>query len=393
MRVLVVSHLYPAEADPLRGSFVAEQVRALSKTTDVRVLSGAYELEADVEARREGVPVRYLALPWRAELPSKVALAIAAAAYRRKLVRWFSRHAGEVDIVHAHYGFPDGFAAVSAARRFGLPVVVTLHGDDANLQFRLPVVGRALASAVGRADRIVCVSERMKREVAELMPRLAERLVALPNGYDATDIGYQPKDELEHLLFVGALLPVKNPEVVLRAYARVADEIAVPLVIAGDGPMAHWLRHHAMDLGVADRVQFLGAVPHSRVGGLFRHAKALLLPSAHEGMPIVVIESLATGTPVIASGVGGIGELVTDERFGELVPPGDVDALAAAIRRVCERDYDAETIASHAPVWSWDDNARRLERIYAEAISSRRREAKPPAAASEAQSPPRKAVR
>lgn len=371
MRVLVISHLFPAEDDPLRGIFVRDQARALALTHTVRVLSGVYDRDADEESVLDGIPVRYLAVPWPSRMPSRIAPVLAARRYAAKIDRWLTRNPGTADVVHAHGGYPDGAAAVWTARKHGLPVVVTLHGD-ANLQLRLPLVGRMLARSLSRADRIVCVSERARADLAALQPRLAPLLVTVPNGYAADEIAYAPKPATRHLLFVGALSPVKNPEVLLRAYSRVAEEIDLPLVIAGDGPMAHWLRHYALELGIDERVRFLGNVPHDRIAPLYHAAEALVLPSAHEGMPIVVVESLATGTPVVASDVGGIREVVTDERFGRLVPPGDEGALAEALRDIAATDFDAERIAEEAPVTSWAENARRVGRMYEDAVRERK---------------------
>lgn len=365
MRVTVVSHLYPSEREPLRGTFVAEQVRALAERVEVDVICPVFGGE-DERATREGVEVRYLGLPWPKRLPSKVSLTITAAAYRRRLLEVL-RTRPRPDVIHAHYGFPDGVACVRVARELGVPCVVTLHGDDANVQMRLPGVGSVMAHALEEADAIVCVSEAMRKEVAKRHPRLASKLVTIPNGYDAATIGFEPKLPAEHLLSIGALLPVKAPELLISAYARIAKETPLDLVLAGTGPLEEDLRAQARHLGIRSRVHFLGRLEREQVAAELRRAKALVLPSRHEGMPIVVLEALATGTPVVASAVGGIPEVVADDRFGLLVPKDDEGALAEALREAISREWDETEIASAAPILTWEENAEEVLDLYAKA--------------------------
>lgn len=371
MRVSVISHLFPSDAEPLRGPFVAEQARALQAHADLCVVCGEYS-GSDRSASVDGVPVRYLGVPWVKGLPSKAALVVSAAAYLRRVNAWLSSPRRTPDLIHAHYGFPDGVVGCLAAKRLGVPAVVTLHGDDANIQMRMPVVGSMVASALGSASAIICVSEAMRTALVERFPGLAEKAVTVPNGYDARDIGFGDRPPAEYLLFVGTLLPVKNPDLLLRAYAAVAPTTSLDLAIAGEGPMAPALRRLASELGISHRVRFLGRLSHQKVGEAMRRAHALVLPSSHEGMPIVVVEALASGTPVVASAVGGIPELVRDEGLGLLVEPGDQWALERALRDAVSRGWSASSVASRAPVLTWDENARIIAGIYERALGASR---------------------
>lgn len=377
MRVTILSHLFPSTDEPLRGPFVAEQARALSAYAEVDVVCGEYH-GTDRTGHYDGIPVRYLGLPRNEHLPSKLALLLSAATYVRKARAWLGGQTRQPDIVHAHYGFPDGVVGMSVARSLGVPGVVTLHGDDANIQLAMPVVGGAVATALASASAIVCVSEAMRTQVAAAHPALADKLIAVPNGYDTRDIGIGLLPDAEArdgvggrgpLLFVGALLPVKNPDLLVRAYARAAGRIGRPLHIAGEGPMRAEIEELAAALGVSDRVRFLGRLSRAEVGEAMRRAHALVLPSRHEGMPIVVIEALASGLPVVASAVGGIPELVRDPGLGVLVDPGDERALADALAVTSAHQWDRRSIAARAPVLTWQDNARILAGIYDRARS------------------------
>ena len=132
------------------------------------------------------------------------------------------------------------------------------------------------------------------------------------------------------LAFAGRLTRQKSLEVALEALAR---NEGVELLLAGDGDERPTLERRAAELGVSDRVRFLGALPRQRVLELFRAVDAAVLSSSWENFPHTVVEALAVGTPVLATSAGGVGEVLYDGRNGLLVPPGDVDAFAAAVRR------------------------------------------------------------
>ncbi len=297
---------------------------------------------------------------------------MAAWSYYRKALAWLSRPENQPDIIHAHYGFPDGVVGSAVAKALGVPCVVSLHGDDANLQLRLPVAGRLIAHSLSKADALIAVSEAMRRDVAERFPSLAPLLVRIPNGYDAGAVHFAPHLPAEYFLFVGTLLPVKNPDILVRAYARIAHTTGLDLAIAGEGPLEDEVRELAEELGVARRVRFLGRLAHEDVGHALRRAQALVLPSSHEGMPIVVLEALATGTPVVASAVGGVPELVhDDERLGVLVPPDDEEGLVRGLLRALTRSWNEDEIRDEAPILTWAENAERVLGVYQRVMERR----------------------
>jgi glycosyltransferase involved in cell wall biosynthesis len=277
---------------------------------------------------------------------------------------WRALRGEAADVLHAHYAFPDGVVGVAVARAKGIPCVVTLHGTDANRQMKRRLVGPLIARAIGRADRIVCVSNRMESELRNAFPRLADRLATVKNGYSPDFIYFQKKPSADYFLFVGNLEPVKNPDILIEAFARIADHTKRDLLVVGDGPMADEIARMADRLGVSGRVRMAGTLLRPDLREAYRSAVALVLPSRSEGMPIVVSESLATGTPVVASDVGGISELVTSDRLGILVPPNDVEALAAGMLAADTREWDEEEIAREAPIVSWADNAERVVALY-----------------------------
>ena len=146
-------------------------------------------------------------------------------------------------------------------------------------------------------------------------------------------------------VFVGRLTTQKGLPVALEALREVSD---AQLVLVGDGPERDRLRQLAGSLGVTRRVSFAGALPRDGVLRRLAGARAALLPSLWENLPHAAVEALSVGTPVVATTVGGVPEVVHDGVNGLLVPPGDAAALAAAMRRVVEDDALRDRLAAGA---------------------------------------------
>ncbi len=361
LRVLVVSHMYPRSETDTLGIFVREQVESLSVLADVSVVVGRYGNLSD--ATSEQPHITQVSLPLRRGLPSVFRVAMAVRPYYRKALR-VAEETGPYDIVHAHYGVPDAVVGVRLGRALGVPTVVTLHGSDFNRQFAFPFVGRAYSRQVAQADAIIGVSEAIATGMQQTHPSARGRVLHLANGYSSAEIHPHPIRCPRYLLFVGSLTPRKHPDVLLEAFARIADHTDLDLVLVGDGPMAGPLVSRARELGIAARVRFEGFRAHTELDSYLAEAAALVLPSTSEGMPIVVNEALASGTPVVASRLPGIEQQVRSDEWGILVPPADVDCLVDALLEAVTRRWDYAQISALCGVPSWDDYARSLVHLY-----------------------------
>ncbi len=227
--------------------------------------------------------------------------------------------------------------AFERARRRGL-----VEGDVGAFQatgggLTAGVLRLARDTELKRAAHVFCPSAWL-RELAISWGVSAERVSVLPNPAPIVD-GLAGKEELRSALglegptlaFAGRLTAQKALGVSLEAVAQVDG---VSLVLAGDGPDREALEHRAAELGLGQRVRFLGALPRERVLELFRAADAAILSSDWENFPHTVVEALAVGTPVVATAVGGVPEVVCDGANGLLVPARDTSALAGAVRRL-----------------------------------------------------------
>jgi glycosyltransferase involved in cell wall biosynthesis len=244
-----------------------------------------------------------------------------------------------------------GDVAYERARRFGLFADGLEEFQDAR-GIRLELLRRARVAALGRARAAVFPSAYL-RDVATGWGLGSVRLEVVPNP--APDVAeLAPRAELRRSLGVegpllataGRLTPQKALDV---AFAALQELAGATLLVVGDGEERARLEQSARTLAVADRVRFLGARPREEVLRVLRAADAAVLSSDWENFPHAVVEALAVGTPVVATTVGGVPEVVQDGVNGLLVPPGDGAALAVALRRVLGEPELRERLAAAAP--------------------------------------------
>jgi glycosyltransferase involved in cell wall biosynthesis len=394
MRVLMLSHMYPSPVNPTAGIFVHEQVRALrSLGHDVRVVSpkgwappllsrwGAYRDVPSVDTV-EGVPVLYprkLTLPRNLLGPYNCDAMLWA--IRKPLLRVHRRW--PFDVIHAHMLVPDGWAAAAVGAELEVPVVATGHRADV---LDVPARGARHAAQVERAvetiDQVVTVS-RAIGDAAEALGRPRRAIRVVPNGAD-TQVFYPrerraarerlglPPDE-PTISYVGKLVPRKGVDTMVEAMGVLAarrDPVPL-LVVAGIGELRGAMEARASELGVGDRIRFLGKVPHEEVPWVMATGDVFVLPSLSEGLPTVVCEAMACGLPVVATAVDGTPEAVRDGETGYLVPPREPKALADALGRVLDDADGAERMRERAleialQIYTWDANAHSYDAIYAE---------------------------
>lgn len=246
------------------------------------------------------------------------------------------------DVVHAH-GYRAAIACVLARRHWRGAVVKTEHGRIEPSRGRPLVWAKSRLNtwldtrATRRADAVCYVTDDLRRHWERRHRGLARHVVL--NGIDPLEREGRPRPpELEpgpvHLGIVGRVSAVKGIPTALRALADGAVPERVRLSVVGDGPLLEPLRREAAALGLGGRVRLLGF--RENVYDYLAHLDALLMPSLHEGLPYVLLEAMALGTPVFASRVGGLAEVVRDGETGVLLPVGDAAALRAAIVRLAD---------------------------------------------------------
>jgi glycosyltransferase involved in cell wall biosynthesis len=349
--VLVVPKWYPWPDRPVFGIFCREQARAAALSNEVAVLASEpvrsppfrfFEISEDVEDGLLTLRLRYRRPALR---PAAMALHIAGALAALRRLR---RRGFRPDLVHAHV-YSAALPALVLARASGAPLVVSEHftgfrrglvrGPDA-LVARLAFRGAALLAPV---------SDELGQRLRPLAPGTTQRTV--PNVVD-TDRFHPPAERRTggppRLLSVGWLAEKKGHRHLLEALARM-EHADASLELIGEGELRGELERLAHDLGVADRVRFPGPKLPEEVAEAMRRADLFVLPSLDENLPVVLIEAMASGLPVVATRVGGVPELVDDE-VGRMVPAGDPDALAKAISEMLARrgESDPQALAGRA---------------------------------------------
>lgn len=246
----------------------------------------------------------------------------------------------------------------------------TVHGP---VEF-YDVPGFRLAEKARRAAFVACISDFARSQVqAFLDPADWDKVETVPLGLDAAAFAAGGRDGrgdggATRVLTVGRLAGVKGQAVLLEALAQLAARgRRVELTVAGDGPERERLERRAAELGVADRVEFLGSVGQDRVADLYAQADVFCTSSFAEGVPTVLMEAMASGLPTVATRIMGIPELVEDGATGLLVPPGRADALADALERLADDPELARRMgeAGRRRVAEERDPRRSAERLVA----------------------------
>jgi glycosyltransferase involved in cell wall biosynthesis len=352
VRILVLTNLYPNPFQPHRAPFNRHQLRLLNRVHPVRVIApvawtdelrarwrGAAPLCDGRTTRLDGLTVehpRYLFPPrLLRRFYGHFFLGSVRCAFRRAVAEF------RPDLVFAPWAYPDGWSAVKLARRHGLPVVVQVHGSDVLLLDQFPMRRARTAEAVRGADGVVAVSRDLARHLNALGAE-PNRVRVVYDGVDRALFHPGPKDEARRrlqlpdgerlLLFIGNLVPVKGLDVLLESVGILArEEPSVRLHLIGQGPLRRSLEQQTERLGLAGRVWFHGALPQPQLPEWYRAADLFVLPSHSEGVPNVLLEASACGTPWVASRVGGIPEIAHLGR-STLVEPNRPAELARAIR-------------------------------------------------------------
>ncbi len=387
MRILFITGNFPNPLEPTRGMFNDQTARALARANEVTVIAPVSWRDRWRQRGSGALPP----VEFRDGLTVHHPLYVYPPGMLRTAYEWFlwqsvRRTVQRVlsgfrpDVVFGFWVHPDGATAVRIARGLGVPGVVMAGGSDVLLLGRDLRRRRCLTSALQSADGVVCVSHHLKKAVEELgVP--GDHVHVVDNGVDPAlfspgdrqsarvRLGLDPGAPM--LLWVGRMVAVKGLDVLLDAFAASEpDRTGATLCLAGDGPLKQVLSERAAELGVARRVRFVGSVPHGDLADWFRAASATVLPSWSEGSPNVLLESIACGTPFVASAVGGVPE-IADAALDRLVPPGDVTALAAAMRAVTAAPVAAATARLRC---TWDQHAGQLEEVFriAGAVAARR---------------------
>jgi glycosyltransferase involved in cell wall biosynthesis len=285
------------------------------------------------------------------------------------------------DCVDAHFVYPDGFAAVLLGKLLRLPVVVTAHGTDLNVYARRSLLRPFIRWTLKGAQRVICVSMALKSIVASLEIS-NDKVAVIPNGVDLDC--FHPIDaanarlilgvplDAEVVVAVGQLISRKGHHFLIQAVAHLRAKFPhLKLFIIGEGSSEEPIRRTISKLGLEQYVSLVGAVKNEELFRWYSAADVTCLASSREGFPCVLLESLACGTPVVATAIEGTSELVNSLDLGLLVQQDSV-SLSEGLERALQIGWVKTALASHARSFTWQQTALAIESILACSIQSLR---------------------
>lgn len=371
LRVLTLSTLFPDAARPNFGVFVERQTLGLAAHPDVevRVIAPRGLPPFPIDRHRhysglrglsdretwKGLDIlrpRFVALPMTQGRWHAAALARAVTPHLDAMRADFP-----FNVIDAEFFFPDGPAAIALGKRYGVPVSIKARGADIHHWGRASATAAQVARAGYEADGVLAVADALKADMVALgMP--AGRIRVHHTGVDLA--AFQPgagRAAGESLVAsIGALIARKGHDLTIRAVASLPG---VQLRIAGEGPERARLERLIAELGVGDRVELLGSIPHAELPALLAAADVLALPSSSEGLANAWVEALASGTPVVTCDVGGARDVIDRPAAGRIVAR-EPAAIAAAIADLLADPPERLAVRAAAKRFTWEANTTAL---------------------------------
>lgn len=391
-RIAVLSMLFPHAGQPTAGVFIRERMFRVGRQLPLVVVAPVpwfpfqgvirrwrphFRPPAPRQEVQEGIPVyhpRFFSVPGIAKSLDGLFMALGALPTLRRLCREQG-----VDLLDAHFAYPDGYAARLLARWLGRPFAVTLRGTEPRLG-RTRIRGALIRRALSGAARVFAVSDSL-RQWAAGQGVAPERLEVVGNGVDTER--FQPVDRQSARTALG--IPADAPVLITvgglterKGFHRVIECLPALrarwpdlryLVVGGPSAEGDWrprLEAQVCELGLEEAVHFLGVVPPDELKGPLSAADAFVLASRNEGWANVLLEAMACGLPVVTTDVGGNREVVRDETLGRVVPFGDGTALREALDTALADAWDRQAIRRYAESQAWERRVQQLQTAFGE---------------------------
>jgi teichuronic acid biosynthesis glycosyltransferase TuaC len=373
LNVLTLSTLFPDMSRPNFGVFVERQARELASRPDVKVTViaplgvpiwpiGLASRYAPLRAlpRKERWQDMTVYRPLFSTIP-KIGARFNVGSMTRAILP-LVRHLHEqqpFDVIDASFFFPDGPVAQRLSRALGIPYSVKARGACPGACPNNGCLRRLVRRAGEDAAGLLAVSSAMRRSMVK-MGMEADKIRVHYTGVDLDRFEIADRAAAKEtlgfegpvILCVGALIPRKGQELLVQALPRLPG---VTLLFAGQGQYRRALEKQAEGLGVDRRIGFLGSVPHDRLPRIYAAADVMALPSSSEGLANAWVESLACGTPIVISDVGGARELLDRAEAGHIVDR-DPDAIATAIGDLLTHPPEREAVRDAALRFTWEAN-------------------------------------
>ena len=377
MHVLTLTPFFPSADDDGAGCFVAEPLPWIQQFGISNTVIAAQPFYRDTRARKSSAHVHwapFFAIPSNAGLPSAGRFLYSNIVRRVRAI-----HCSDpVALIHAHSALPCGHAAALLKHELGIPFVVSVHGLDAYSDRQ---AGRFIGGLCARVSRwvynsarcVICVSKKVEDGVRERTAGNA-RTEVVYNGVDS-ELFSPAQNQGETLLSIGNLTPIKNHELLLRAFAAVSANFPnLRCEIIGDGPERRRLEGLTDRLNLTGRISFLGKQTRIQVAEAIRRCAVFALPSCYEALGCVYLEAMACGKPVVACRGQGIAELIEHGSNGWLVGSDSLDEMVSALNLLLGNAELRDRIGRAARTtmvngFTLEHQAGRLAEIYRKCVA------------------------
>lgn len=383
LKVLISSSIFPNNIEVTKGIYIFHQAKALTKYCNVKVITpipyfpaflklSGYSLYSKIK-RRENIDGLDVLHPRVLVIP-KIGRSLYGILYAVSLYPIMKRIkvSYNPDIILGFWAYPDGFSNVLLSKKFKIPVIIGGRGCDINDAASLIMKKIMVSWTLKNSDKVFAVSEAMKAVMISLGCE-SDRIKVIPNGLDKVFkpidkekaqeiIGIDLKDySCKIILSCGRLSPEKGLDNLLRGVVSLKENgVDFILLLVGDGPEKIRLQSLTSELNLKNHVRFIGEMDHKKIPALMSLADIFCLPSIREGWPNVVVEALGCGTPVVASKVGGVPEILRSPDYGIMVPPMDVNALGKALLNTLNKEWDNVKVINAVCNRSWDNVAQEI---------------------------------
>jgi teichuronic acid biosynthesis glycosyltransferase TuaC len=327
----------------------------------------------DVEGKPENVIIHLLSLLYfipdgrNKRVSDKIA---------RKYMSYIKKHRIEVDIIHAHFLYPQGDIAIKLGKKMNIPVTITAHGHDIyDMPFRDDKWNKKIKWILDNSDHIITVSKINERILIEKLNIAGEKITIVPNGYDSLKFKPIPKKDAREklnlpedkkiILNVANLYSIKGQNLLIESIKNVLKERQdIFCAIIGGGNLRKKLEQQIRELDLEDYVKLYGPKPYTEIPLWMNAADIFVLPSINEGNPVVMFEALGVGLPFIGTKVGGIPEIIISEDYGLLVKSSNPKDLTEKIIIALNKKWEKDLIGKYAQQFSWDKISIQTSNIY-----------------------------
>lgn len=390
LQVASVCRVLPAPGNPSAGQFVSRRLEGMARHAKLRMVQPipyfpgirplppwAREAAHPIDAGNvEHAPMLYLPGVLKGLDGRWLSRSVSDAILRMKAE-------GQVDVVDAHFAFPDGVGCVRVARRLGIPVFVTVRGVEVD-QLQHRSLRRQIVTSLGAATGVVSVSHTLRDVLVNagvdgsairVIPNAVNRNMFRPGERGEARLRLRLPPDGRLVVSVGNLVALKRHEVLVEALARARQDVPdLMLAILGGGDAQSGysarLEGLAARLGVGDAVKIVGRVPASRVADWLQASNLFALATSREGCCNAVLEALACGIPVVTTPAGDNAHFVRDGVNGRLVPIDDAESLARALVETLRRDtWDPRSISATLAVGDWNSVGRQVIDFFTERMA------------------------